>query len=223
MKNNSILTAVVTVLFLMVAIQGVYLFKINKQLSAKTPETDLYRSPVQMQSQNQLAPRQYAAPSQRSSPQNLNGSLWSQSVDDWDPFKEMDEMHQLMNQIFRESFNRAMRSEPSLFSGGFSFEPEMDIKDTKDEYIFRLDLPGIDKDRVKIKTENNQLTISGQREAEKENKDDNGFYRMERSFGSFTRSLPLPEDADTEQMKVESKNGVLTIHLPKIKKAAKTA
>ncbi len=88
----------------------------------------------------------------------------------------------------------------------------------------RLDLPGVDKDKINVKVQNNMLTISGERRSETEEADQKtGFYRMESSFGSFMRSFPLPADADPDNMTAESKNGVLTIRLPKIKDAVSTA
>jgi HSP20 family protein len=104
------------------------------------------------------------------------------------------------------------------------YEPDLDVQETGDAYLIRLDLPGVDKDKINVKIQNNVLTISGERKSEKEETDDkSGFYRMESSFGSFMRSFPLPADADSNVMTAESKNGVLMVRLPKIKGAAPTA
>lgn len=137
--------------------------------------------------------------------------------DDWDPFQEMESMQKMMNQMFHDSFSRGIMQTGGLHSRLLSYNPDIDIKDTGKEYLIKLDLPGIDKDKVNVKVENSQLTISGERKMENEETEEGGnVYRSERSFGSFTRSIPLPSDADSNQMTANSQNGVLTIHIPKL-------
>jgi HSP20 family protein len=105
---------------------------------------------------------------------------------------------------------------------GFSFDPDIDLQETPDAYVAKLDLPGIDKDKLDIKITNGQLVVSGERNQESD-ASGNGYRRMERSFGSFVKSVPVPANADAEGMKVDSANGVVTIRIPKLKEAAKSA
>lgn len=145
-------------------------------------------------------------------------------ADSWDPFQEMDQIQDTMNRMFRESFNRGMTTDPFLQSRHtLTYEPDIDVQDEGKEYVIKVDLPGIDKDKINIKVEGGQLMISGQRETEKEETPNQNYYRMERSFGSFMRAIPLPADADSSGMKVDSREGVLTIRLPKTTTNKQTA
>jgi HSP20 family protein len=117
----------------------------------------------------------------------------------WDPFQEMKPL---------------WTAEPDGYLAAF------EVKETSDSFVFKADLPGIKESDLEVTATGNRLAISGKREAEKEEKDDT-FYAYERSFGSFSRSFTLPEQADTEHVKAELKNGELTVVVPK--KAAAVA
>lgn len=146
-----------------------------------------------------------------------------QTGSEWDPFREMEDMRRVMNRMFRESYSHGLRSTGSALPA-LSYNPDVDFQEAANEYVVRLDLPGIDKDKISVKTENGMLTLSGERSAESEQTGQNGgFYRTERSFGSFARSFPLPPDAEADKVTAESKNGVLTVHIPKAPGAKKPA
>lgn len=98
------------------------------------------------------------------------------------------------------------------------FNPQFDVKETSDSLLIKADVPGIAEKDLDIKLANNFLTISGKRESEKEEKGDTS-YRLERSYGSFTRSFSLPGYVDAEHVTADMKNGVLTVHIPKTEKA----
>ncbi len=100
------------------------------------------------------------------------------------------------------------------------YEPAFEIKETKDSFVFKADVPGVKEQDLEVNTAGNRLTVSGKRESEKEEKDDN-YYAFERSYGSFTRIFTLPEQADTAHIQAELKNGELMIAIPK--KAAAVA
>jgi len=86
----------------------------------------------------------------------------------------------------------------------------------KDHYIMTLDLPGLDKEKINIEVTEHDIVISGERNYQSEEQDDKeGFYRMERRFGSFSRKLPLPEDATPDGVNAKYDNGVLEIKIPK--------
>jgi HSP20 family protein len=90
----------------------------------------------------------------------------------------------------------------------------MDLVETDDHFVLRADLPGLSEDDVKIEVENDTLTISGQREERHEQKKE-GFYRLERATGAFSRSLTLPEGVDPEQVSASFDRGVLEVRIPK--------
>lgn len=96
--------------------------------------------------------------------------------------------------------------------------PQFDVKETNDAVVIKADVPGIAEKDLDIKLANNFLTVSGKRETEKEEKGDTS-YRLERTFGSFTRSFALPSIVDVEHCQAELKGGVLTVHIPKTEKA----
>jgi HSP20 family protein len=92
--------------------------------------------------------------------------------------------------------------------------PPMDLVEQGDEFVLRADLPGVGKDDVKIELEDNVLTVSGERRAEHEERKE-GYYRVERASGSFSRSLRLPEGVDPQGVKANFENGVLEVRVPK--------
>ena len=112
----------------------------------------------------------------------------------WDPFAEMI---------------------PSGWTGESAvFSPNFEVKETKDSFMFKADLPGIKESDLDVRLTQNRLTVAGKRESEKTDKSDT-FYTYERSYGSFSRSFTLPEGVNADKIKAELKDGVLTIELPK--------
>ena len=96
--------------------------------------------------------------------------------------------------------------------------PDFDVKETKDAFIFKADVPGIEAKNLDVKLAQNRLTVSGSREEEKRQKGDT-YYTYERSYGSFSRSFTLPEEVDAEKISADMKDGVLTITVPKLPEA----
>ena len=92
--------------------------------------------------------------------------------------------------------------------------PAMDLMEADDHFVLRADLPGLAEDDVSIEVQDNALTISGQRNAEHEERE-RGWYRVERSFGSFSRSLTLPEGIDPDAISAAFDKGVLEVRIPK--------
>ena len=95
-----------------------------------------------------------------------------------------------------------------------AFAPSFEVKETKDAYLFKADLPGVKDEDLDISLTGNRLTVSGHREEEKRDEGDR-YYAFERSSGTFSRSFTLPEGVDTEHANAELKDGVLTISLSK--------
>lgn len=94
------------------------------------------------------------------------------------------------------------------------WSPAMDLLEGEDHFLLRADLPGLAEEDVQIEVHDNTLRISGKREAEHEQKE-RGWYRMERSFGSFSRSLTLPDGVDAEAIAASFDKGVLEVRIPK--------
>lgn len=92
--------------------------------------------------------------------------------------------------------------------------PEMDLVETDDQYLLKADLPGMKQEDVSIEFNDGTLTIAGERKIEYERKE-KGFFRLERSFGKFSRSLALPEGVDPDKIGAEFHDGVLEIRIPK--------
>lgn len=121
----------------------------------------------------------------------------------WEPFREIEE-------VFRQY--------PSaLLSGGAEasvWRPVADISETDKEYLVKTELPGVKKEDVRISLQDGVLTISGERKVEDEQKGENRV-RVERFYGSFSRSFVLPDNVDTQGIRAESKEGMLLVHIPK--------
>jgi HSP20 family protein len=125
---------------------------------------------------------------------------------------------QEMNTLF-DNFFRGFDLEP--FSGRLgAFSPHIDVKESDKDIAIIAELPGMDDKDIHVSLTRDSLTIKGEKKEEKEEKGKD-YYRMERSFGSFTRTIPLPVEIDTDKVKADFKKGVLTVTLPKTATAIK--
>jgi HSP20 family protein len=118
--------------------------------------------------------------------------------------------------VFRDMFRwdpfEQMRP---VWSGELAaYSPAFDVKESKESFIFTADVAGVKEQDLEVTATGNRLTISGKRETEKEEKDDT-YYACERTYGTFSRSFTLPEQADTAHIKAELKQGELTVVVPK--------
>ncbi len=135
--------------------------------------------------------------------------------EEYNPFSLL---RQEMNSVF-DNFLRGFELEP--FVGRFgAFSPSVDVKETDREIKVSAELPGMNDKDIDVSLTKDSLTIKGEKKEEKEDKGKN-YYRMERSFGSFTRTVPLPAEVDAEKAKADFVKGVLTVTLPKTPKAIK--
>ena len=135
----------------------------------------------------------------------------------WDPFREMEEAQNKLLSLFGRNWPR-WRSEPDEGFTLAEWMPPVDIEESDKEYLIKTELPGMKKEEVKLTVEGGTLSISGERKAEKEEKDKK-YHRVERSYGAFARSFALPEGTMAEKISAEFKDGVLMVHLPKDDKA----
>src|SRR5579863_10655934 len=128
----------------------------------------------------------------------------------WDPFRDLNALQHRMNRLFEEQYGGGR--EESLTAG--AFVPPVDIYEDEHSIQLKLEVPGIDEKDLDIKVENNTLTVSGERKFESEEKEEN-FHRVERRYGSFTRSFTLPNTVSTEEIQADYDQGVLKIRLAK--------
>jgi len=128
----------------------------------------------------------------------------------WKPFGDLVSMHDRINRLFEDAFKGFDQSTDSLAS----WYPSADIYETKDEYAFKLEVPGLSKDDVKIELNDNTLSISGEKKESNEVKKEN-FHRIESYSGKFSRSFSLPRNIDTKKINANMKNGVLELRIPK--------
>jgi HSP20 family protein len=143
------------------------------------------------------------------------------SIVRWEPFRHMLTLQERMNRMFDESFRGASHGtgagEEDWALGG-SWAPSVDIYEQDGNIVLKAELPGVDPKDVDIRLENNVLTLRGERKLDTEVKREN-YHRVERTYGSFTRSFTLPSVVDQEKIKADSKDGVLRVTLPKREEA----
>lgn len=130
----------------------------------------------------------------------------------WEPARELPVLRDRMDRLFNEFIGRGWGGEEGLATG--VWVPKMDVFETPDSVVLKADLPEVKKDDVEISIQNNTLTIKGERKMEAETKDKQ-VYRLERSYGSFSRSFTLPPTVDAERANAEFADGVLTLTLPR--------
>src|ERR1700681_1753943 len=128
----------------------------------------------------------------------------------WEPLREfsaMQERMNRMNRLFRESYSPEGPEETLTTT---AFAPPVDIYEDEHSITLKLEVPGIDENDVDVRVDNNTLTVHGERKIEKEEKEEN-FRRVERQYGSFTRSFTLPSSVDPQQVSADYNQGVLKI------------
>src|SRR5215470_12430753 len=130
----------------------------------------------------------------------------------WDPFREFSTLQDRMNRLFQQSFNEG--SNEALTSS--TFAPAVDVYEDEHNVVLKIDAPGIDEDEkdLDVRVENNTLTVHGERKFEKEEKEEN-YRRIERQYGSFTRTFSLPPTVSAENVQASYEKGVLKIKLEK--------
>ena len=127
----------------------------------------------------------------------------------WEPFRNLSTLQEQVNRLFDSSFKG--NGDNSTLT---TWAPAVDIYETENELVLKADLPDVNEKDLDIRVENNMLTIRGERKFEQKVNEDN-YLRIERTYGSFSRSFSLPNTVNTEAIKADYKNGVLTVQLPK--------
>ena len=140
----------------------------------------------------------------------------------WEPLRELSSLQHEMNRLFNTVFD-APNGTGNGHAAARRWVPAMDLVETAEHFVLRADLPGMDEEDVKIELEDNVLTVSGDRKlahrtAEgvgSNESNQEGYYRVERSFGSFQRSLTLPKGVDADAVAAHFDRGVLEVRIPK--------
>jgi HSP20 family protein len=134
----------------------------------------------------------------------------------WEPVRELNTIQNEMNRLFNTFFEAG----PGHGNGGAGggtlrrWIPPMDLAETESDFVLRADLPGLTEGDVNVELDDNVLTVSGERKAEHEERKE-GYYRVERASGTFSRSLTLPEGVDPEAVKASFDKGVLEVRIPR--------
>ena len=129
----------------------------------------------------------------------------------WDPIRDMAALQDRVNRIFADAYRR---DNDELMTRG-AWAPAVDIFETDGhELVLKAELPDLTREDIALKVENNTLTISGQKKMDPQVREEQ-YHRVERSYGTFSRSFTLPPTVDTNAIGAEYKNGVLTVRLPK--------
>jgi HSP20 family protein len=129
----------------------------------------------------------------------------------FEPFRDMSALQGRINRVFRESY-APQNQDDSLNTS--SFAPAVDVYEDEHSVTLKIEVPGIDEKDIDVRIENNTLTVHGDRKIEKEEKEEN-YRRVERQYGSFTRTFTLPTTVDSEKVSATYDKGVLKIALPK--------
>ena len=127
----------------------------------------------------------------------------------WDPFREFTTLQDRMNRLFRDSYGEGQEELTTS-----SFAPPVDVYEDEHNVTLKIEVPGIEEKDIDVRIENNLLTVHGERKFEKEEKEEN-FRRVERQYGSFTRSFTLPNTVDPEKIQANYEKGILKIQLAK--------
>jgi HSP20 family protein len=128
----------------------------------------------------------------------------------WEPMRELSTLQNEVNRLFGTYFDQPAGSP----SGARRWVPAMDLVETPEHFVLKADLPGLAEQDVKIEVDENVLTVSGERREQHETKRE-GYYRIERANGAFSRSLTLPEGVDADEISATFKDGVLEVQIPK--------
>ena len=127
----------------------------------------------------------------------------------WDPFREFTTLQDRMNRLFRDSFGEGQEALTTS-----TFAPPVDVYEDEHNVTLKIEVPGIEEKDIDVRIENNTLTVHGDRKFEKEEKEEN-YRRVERQYGSFTRSFTLPNTVDHDNIQANYEKGVLKIRLAK--------
>ncbi len=134
----------------------------------------------------------------------------------WDPFREMSALQERMNQLFADVRGQGNVREEEITRSAWI--PAVDIFETREAIVLKAELPGITAQDISVEVKDNILILKGEKKFKKETQEEN-YYRMERSYGSFQRAFTLPGTVQQEKAKATFRDGILEIALPKVEEA----
>ena len=134
------------------------------------------------------------------------------SIVRYDPFRDLRNLQEEVNRLFSTNLTRSFGNDEGIARGAWN--PNVDIYENKDQIVLEAELPGMNREDFDVTIENNVITVRGERRFEKKD-DSDSYHRVERSYGSFTRSFTLPQTVSADTTSAEYKNGVLRVTLPK--------
>jgi HSP20 family protein len=132
----------------------------------------------------------------------------------WDPFAEMQRIQQEMDEMFSDAFSAPLSAPHGAFSADMVFDQEAQLKETETGYEVRFNMAGLDKDKIDVQINKHSITVSGQYSHEQREENPDAVIQSQR-FGTFLKTIPLPVDADTGNVKTEQQGDDLVITLPK--------
>lgn len=133
----------------------------------------------------------------------------------WDPFRELEEVHNRLSSVFESGFPRRDREQSILTT---AWAPLVDISEDDKSYQINVELPDMKREDIKVNVENGILTISGERLREEE-QENRKFHRVERAYGSFVRNFTLPQNVDSNKVNATYRDGVLRVSIEKSESA----
>lgn len=129
------------------------------------------------------------------------------------PWRELEEMSNRLSRMFDDTWTGTTPR-----NGGTWFPP-VNVEETQDQLVLTAELPGMSHDDIELELENNILTISGNKQQEREEKEDRRYHLWERRYGSFQRSFTLPRTVSADEIEARFKDGILFVHMPKVEEA----
>lgn len=146
-------------------------------------------------------------------PVRLNNSCKEEKMTlvNWKPMRDFDSMFDRMTRLLYNGYRQEMEDKDQYMA---DWSPVTDIYETKEDYVFKVEVPGMNKDDIKIEVKDDSLWISGERKEDMEVKKDD-YHRVESRIGKFSRSFRLPSGIDQDKIKASMKNGILELQVPK--------
>jgi HSP20 family protein len=143
----------------------------------------------------------------------------TKAVTPWKPFMGLTRWETEMERLFNDFFGRKLGpSWPERWVGAEMTTPALDVYEDKDDIVVKAELPGLGKDDIQVNISDSELTLKGEKKKE-EKIEEEDYYRGERSYGAFTRSVDLPADVQADKVKASFKDGILEVRLPKTEEA----
>jgi HSP20 family protein len=211
-RRFTILAVLVVGLLAAVIVQSVVIFGMNRKLGQQGRTGSKPTLSIAKHDHNDMRPKALAP----TGPMDQDDDPFVRDFDNWDPFKEMHNMQDRINQMFGNAFNQFQQSDDfgALFRN-HPFAPDINIEDKGDHFLVTVDLPGTEDSQLDVKLEGQTLTISGSVQSESKETGKGTMLRQERRSGKFQRTVTLPSPVKVDKMTTSNKKGVVTITIPK--------